>query len=88
MIPVTYAGRRVYGFTRGKGMSSGDYGLDSSGKWYVCAPVSGYEAVYIPDRMVVEHENKTITVKAELALPGKNGKPTWKGRLKAGEWSR
>lgn len=85
---ITYAGRRVYGIGRsGGGMSAGDYGTDPSGKWFVCAPVDGYKGVYIPDRMVVEHQNGTITVKALLSIPGK-GKPTWVGRLKNGEWTR
>lgn len=36
---VTWPGRRIYGFGRGKGMRPGDYGRCQIGLWWVAAPL-------------------------------------------------
>lgn len=83
---LTWPGRRIYGFGRGKGMRPGDYGRCQLGLWWVAAPIDHLLPVTVPKQMVEEHDDQSITVKAEIKVNGRAGKPSFKGRLIRGEW--
>jgi len=74
-------------------LKPGDYGFDKKvGHWVVRPPTKGCHAGGIPNHIVIEHEDGTITVSPSILLqePDPNNPgifiSSWHGYLEKGIW--
>lgn len=71
------------GGLRGEWPQPGDYYRDMDNSWRACTP-NGHLA-NLSKHCVVEHEDKTITVRPSILVSNQNG-VLWHGYLKRGVW--
>lgn len=85
-------GKRVYPKEGEIGVwNPGEYGKDSSGRWFAFAPVENGGPLLInkPEYSwnIEEHEDGTISVTPSIRVMGGNGEPDiWHGHLTRGVW--
>lgn len=76
---------RVYPGADGNlSLAEGDYGADGCGLWSVRPP--GQHAGTLPNHVVDEHKDGTISVSPSIVLHNADGSVCWHGYLKLGNW--